>query len=98
MRKYARMIIAGLCLITFWATMIAMIFYFGWIAAAILLVGECAATCTVAVLEEEARDGERTEGHCDRDDRRSGKSRHCGGHCSHGMRGADREHVRGEKG
>lgn len=56
MRRYARMIIAGLCLITFWATMIAMIFYFGWIAAAILLVGECAATCTVAVLEEEADD------------------------------------------
>ena len=48
MKRYARMIIAGLCLITFWATMIAM---------AILLVGECAATCTVAVLEEEARDG-----------------------------------------
>lgn len=49
-------IICGICLVTFWITMIFAILEFGWSAGALMLMGECAATIMAMMLSDGSDD------------------------------------------
>ena len=48
--KTMNWIICGICLVTFWVTMIFSILEFGWLEAALMLCGECAVTILSAAM------------------------------------------------
>lgn len=49
-------IIFGICLVTFWITMIFSILEFGWSAGALMLMGECAVTIMSMALLCDGKD------------------------------------------